>query len=448
MRRRELLFGAGAVAAGMALTGCDSGGGGGPVDAPKADDWRAEVTGGPIEVGVLTAKGTPGLAYLEQLASKIESEIAESEIKLTFANTEARPALEQRWRGGNGLDVDYGMFDGTNPAQRAWADDGLLLDLRPYLEQNDPTSGKPWLESFSPAALGFMTHPEDNGIYGVPTELSTQVLFYNAKLFSEKSITPPTTWTEVMTAVDALKSAGVDPIAVTGLFQPYMGMWSDNLWLRTVGWEKANQVLVGGEGHITEDPGFLAGLQHVQELRDAKAFIKGFQGTDFTPAQALFFQGKAGMILMGNWLVSEMKDVIPDGFEVGVLPFPAVDGGAGDQKALMSAAQLISINAESKNQGMALTWASRVTGIEVQTERATKLGDLSAVLGVPSPDGVTGIDKIISEASALVPREFSMSGTKLYETVYAEIARLFFGEQDAPQTIERLDAALRKQHKN
>jgi raffinose/stachyose/melibiose transport system substrate-binding protein len=365
------------------------------------------VAGGPIEVGVLTAKGTPGLAYLEQLATKID-----------------------------------------NPAQRAWADDGLLLDLRPYLEQNDPTSGKPWLESFSPAALGFMTHPDDNGIYGVPTELSTQVLFYNAKLFSEKSITPPTTWTEVMTAVDALKSAGVDPIAVTGLFQPYMGMWSDNLWLRTVGWDKANQVLVGGEGHITEDPGFLTGLQHVQELRDAKAFIEGFQGTDFTPAQALFFQGKAGMILMGNWLVSEMKDVIPDGFEVGVLPFPAVDGGAGDQKALMSAAQLISINAESKNQGMALTWASRVTGIEVQTERATKLGDLSAVLGVPSPDGVTGIDKIISEASALVPREFSMSGTKVYETVYAEIARLFFGEQDAPQTIERLDAALRKQHKN
>jgi len=41
-----------------------------------------------------------------------------------------------------------------------------------------------------------------------------------------------------------------------------------------------------------------------------------------------------------------------------------------------------------------------------------------------------------------------MSGTKLYETVYAEIARLYFGEQDAPQTIERLDTALRKQHKN
>ncbi|MFC7623542.1 ABC transporter substrate-binding protein [Microlunatus sp. GCM10028923] len=448
MRRRELLFGAGAVAAGMALSGCNSGGGGTPSEAPKAEDWRSEVTGGPIEAGVLTAKGTPGLTYLEQLAKKIESEVSGSKITLTFANTEARPALEQRWRGGDGLDVDYGMFDGTNPAQRVWADDGMLLDLKSYLEQNDPATGKPWLENFSPAARGFMTHPDTGGIFGIPTELSTQVLFYNAKLFTEKSITPPTTWTELIAAVEALKSAGVDPIAVTGLFQPYMGMWSDNLWLRTVGWEAANKVLVTGEGHITENPGFLAGLQHVQELRDANAFIKGFQGTDFTPAQALFFQNKAGMILMGNWLVSEMKAVIPKGFEVGVLPFPAVDGGAGDQKALMAAAQLISINAESKNLGMALTWASRVTSVEVQTERATKLGDLSAVVGVPSPTGVTGIDKIISEASALVPREFSLSGTKVYEPYYAEIARLFFGEQDAQQTLDRLDQLLRKQHKN
>ncbi|HLT61712.1 MAG TPA: hypothetical protein VK020_11005, partial [Microlunatus sp.] len=85
MRRRELLFGGGALAAGMALTGCGSGGeAGAPGDAPAAEDWRSEVTGGPIEVGVLTAQDTPGLAYLEQLATTLESEIEGAEIKLTF----------------------------------------------------------------------------------------------------------------------------------------------------------------------------------------------------------------------------------------------------------------------------------------------------------------------------------------------------------------------------
>lgn len=75
----------------------------------------------------------------------------------------------------------------------------------------------------------------------------------------------------------------MDPIAVTGLFEPYMGMWSDHLWLRTVGYDKARAVLSEGKGHITENPGFLQGLKMLQDLRDKGAFLKGFEGTDFTP---------------------------------------------------------------------------------------------------------------------------------------------------------------------
>jgi raffinose/stachyose/melibiose transport system substrate-binding protein len=149
------------------------------------------------------------------------------------------------------------------------------------------------------------------------------------------------------------------------------------------------------------------------------------------------------MILMGSWLVGEMRDVIPEGFEIGVLPFPSVEGGAGDQGALMAAAQQISINAESKNIPLSLEWASRLTSVEVQTDRAEQFGELSAVLGVPSPTGVTGIDTVIADASALVPREFAMGGTEAYDLVYAEIARLMFGEQDAATTLQRLDDGLR-----
>lgn len=447
MNHKRLILAAPLVAATLILTACSGGGDNGGGGAPDPTNWRDNISGS-IEVGVIPAEGTPGLAYLEEVAKSIEADYPGTSIKLTFANSEARPALEQRWRSGDGPDVDYGMFDGTNPAQRVWADDGFLLDLKPYLDAEDPETGKPWGESFSSAATGFMTNPDDGGIYGVPTELSTQVLFYNAGLFTELGITPPTTWDELVTATAALKAASVDPIAVTGLFQPYMGMWSDNLWLREVGWDTANAVLAQGEGRITEDPGFLAGLEKLQALRDSGSFIEGFQGTDFTPAQALFFQGKAGMILMGSWLVGEMKDVIPEGFEIGVLPFPSIDGGAGDQGAIMATTQQISINAESKNIPLALEWASRITSLKVQTERAEKFGELSAVIGTPSPTGVTGIDTVVADATALVPREFAMGGTEAYPIVYAEIARLLFGEQDAQGTLDRLDEQLRKLYGN
>ncbi len=446
--RRPRLLAVPLVVASMVLAACS--GGGAPSAAPAGPDpaaWRKDIKGS-IEVGVIPAEGTPGRAYLQKLADSIMAEHPGTKITLTFANTEARPALEQRWRSGNGPDVDYGMFDGTVPAQQEWADEGFLLNLQPYLGTPDPATGKPWGESFTPAANGFMVNPGDKGVYGVPSELSTQVLFYNAALFEKLGITPPKTWDDVTAAAAKLKAGQVDPIAVTGLFQPYMGMWSDNLWLREVGWQKANDVLVGGKGHITDDPGFLAGLEKLQKLRDDGDFIKGFQGTDFTPAQALFFQGKAGMILMGSWLVSEMKDVIPADFRIGVVPFPAVPGGAGDQQAVAAAPQMVSINAKSANIPLALEWVTRLTSQKVQTERAQQFGELSGVAGTPSPTGATGIDKVIAGASALVPREFAMNGTKAYEFVYAEVTKLMFGEQDAKATLDRIDQQLRALHKN
>ncbi|TMR96569.1 ABC transporter substrate-binding protein [Nonomuraea basaltis] len=415
---------------------------------PAAAGWHDAIKGGKIEVGVLSAKGTPGLRLLEDLAAQLGKDYKGADISLTFANTQARPGIEQRWRAGTPPDVDYGMFDGTNPSLVEWADDGALLDLKPYLQQNDPQTGKPWLDRFSPTVRAFMSHPKSGGVYGVPSELSLHVLFYNAKLFKDNALKPPATWDDLIAASDALKAKGVAPIALTGLFEPYMGMWSDHLWLRTVGYDKARGVLSEGKGHITEDPGFLKGLQMLQDLRDKDAFLQGFKGTDFTAAQAQFFQGKAGMILMGSWLVSEMKDVIPKDFQIGVVAFPTVPGGAGDQSALMAALQQMSISAKSRNIPLALEWARRLTSVETQTRRAHEIGEVSAVTGVPSPPGIPGIDQVLASADALKPRAYGITESKASKVVYPEIARLLFGEQDAAQTLERLDKGLRRVYGN
>jgi raffinose/stachyose/melibiose transport system substrate-binding protein len=417
-------------------------------DAPDPASWRDDIRGGPLEVGVLSAEGTPGLTLLRGLADGLESDYDGTKVTLTFANTEARPAIEQRWRAGKPLDVDYGMFDGTDPALREWAQDGALLNLKPYLEQKDPDTGKAWLDSFRPTVREFMQLPGDDAIYGVPSELSLHVLFYNAKIFTDLGITPPKTWDDLMAATDKLKAGGVDPIAITGLFEPYMGMWSDHLWLRTVGYDKARAVLTGGKGHITDDPGFLQGLRMLQDLRDKGAFLEGFEGTDFTAAQAQFFQGKAGMILMGTWLVSEMADVIPKDFQLGVVPFPTVTGGKGDQGAVMAALQQISVAAASKNIPLALEWARRLTSPETQTKRANEIGEVSAVTGVASPPGIPGIDEVLSGAKSLEPRDYGLTQSKAKDVVYPEISKLLFGKQDAEATLAALDEGLRRFHGN
>lgn len=160
----------GLLAASLALfsllaVACDRTGTNDNKNAPDAANWRSQIKGGSIEVGVLSAEGTPGLKILQQIADGMKSDYSGANVKLTFANTQARPAIEQRWRAGDPLDVDYGMFDGTNPALLDWADDGLLLDLKPYLDQQDPTTGKPWLDQFSPTIRKFMAHPQNGRIY-------------------------------------------------------------------------------------------------------------------------------------------------------------------------------------------------------------------------------------------------------------------------------------------
>lgn len=431
------------LVAGLALAGCGSDK---PSEDPAAGDATATatgaVTGGPLEIGVLTAKDTPGMAFMTKTGGQLEKKYPGTEVKYTFANTEARPALEQRWRSGKGLDVDYGMFDGTNEATQDWAKEGNLLDLSPYLAQKDATTGKTWLESFNPAVRKFMELPGTEQVYGVPTEVSAEVLFYNAKIFKDNSITPPKTWDELVTATAALSKAGVDPIAVTGMFEPYMGMWTDYLWAREVGYSKTHDVLINGKGHLADDPGYLAGLEKIQQLRDSKAFLKGFEGTDFTAAQTQFFQGKAGMILMGSWLVSEMKAVIPKDFDLGVVSFPTVPDGKGDQKAVLGTLQNISVNAKGANVPLAVAWAKLITSKNVQSDRAKETGEVSAVSGVDNPTGLPGIGDIIAGAGSLDPAYYGLIQSKAKDVVYPEVAKLFFGKQDAKATLAAIDTGL------
>ena len=72
----------------------------------------------------------------------------------------------------------------------------------------------------------------------------------------------------------------------------------------------------------------------------------------------------------------------------------------------------------------------------------------AAVVDVPSPPGIPGIDQVVAEADALEPRDYGITQSPANEVVYPEIARLLFGEQDAQQTLDRLDEGLRRIHGN
>jgi len=388
---------------------------------------------GHLEVGILLAEGTTGYNLIvENVGDALIAENPDLEIEHTFANSKARSFMEQRWRSNDAPDTDYFVFNAQVPSTYEFTD--YLLDLTPYLAEDG------WGDSFSEASKAVTTM--DGKTYGVVTDCHILGLYYNKAYFDQFGINPPETFEDLVAACETLKSNGIDPIAVTGTYAPYMGSWLDHLMMRQAGYDAAKEAIYSGT--ISENADLMTAIDNVKILIDNGYFLSGFEGTDFTAAQMQFFQGKAGMILMGTWLTSEMADSIPEDFQLGFCPFPSVAGGKGDLGETLSHNNIMCINKDSENLEAALAYVKRLTSAEVQTKRAQETGLISAVSGVPAPEGVFGLNEAVAAAGSLKVRHYGLEYDADANTAYYnEVAKLFMGEyKTAAEFAAGADAAM------
>ena len=221
------------------------------------------------------------------------------------------PDIFQSWGGG---------------VMNEFATAGLLRDISPELDAD----GGAWRNTFAQGALGVYAYKGKN--YGVPWDMGMIGWWYNKALFSQAGIAnPPTTWTELLDDVKALKAAGITPIALgEGDKWPGMHMWA---YLVTRLGGKANfEGALLRTGSFT-DPPFVEAGKKLQELMALEPFQDGFLGATYGDEATVMGNGKAAMELMGQWAPAVEKDNSPDklgiGDNLGFFPFPAVEGGAG-----------------------------------------------------------------------------------------------------------------------
>ena len=177
----------------------------------------------------------------------------------------------------------------------------------------------------------------DGKLYAVPNNNAQPVILYsNKSVLADAGITSePTTFEELLSAVEKLKAAGVDtPIALAGQSQ-----WPELMWIEyladRVGGPEAFQAVVDGESDAWSSPAMLEALGMVQQLVQAGAFGDKFGSVvaDANADAALLHTGRAGMLLQGAWVygsfLTDAPDFVASG-DLGFAPFPAVEGGAGD----------------------------------------------------------------------------------------------------------------------
>lgn len=222
------------------------------------------------------------------------------------------PDIFQSWGGG---------------VMNEYAIAGLLKDITADLDAD----GGAWRNTFAPGALGVYAYKGQN--YGVPWDMGMIGFWYNKELFAQAGIdAPPTTWTELLDDVKALKAAGITPIALgEGDKWPGMHMWA---YLVTRLGGKANfEGALLRTGSFTDEPFVKAG-ELLLELAALEPFQDGFLGATYGDEATAMGNGKAAMELMGQWAPAVQKDNSEDklglGDKLGWFPFPMVEGGAGD----------------------------------------------------------------------------------------------------------------------
>ena len=181
------------------------------------------------------------------------------------------------------------------PALQEWAAEGVLASI------DDVAKAEHWDEVLPKVVADIMKY---KGSYvAVPVNVHrVNWLWVNTAAFKKAGANVPTTWDEFFTAAEALKKAGITPIAHGGQ------NWQDLTTFEAVvigvgGADFYRKALVQLDPATLKSPTMekaLATFKRIKPYTDRNA-----AGRDWNLATAMVIRGEAGMQIMGDWAKGE-----------------------------------------------------------------------------------------------------------------------------------------------
>ena len=311
-----------------------------------------------------------GRQYWEDFAAAFESEHEGVTVQIeAIQNEDFEGKLTTAMQDlGSGPDV-FMTLGGQK--DQDMIDAGQLMDLTDKISDTVKTQ--------MAASLDSATY--DGKIYGVPTTVQPGGIWYSKDLFAQAGITEaPTTWEELMDACQKLKDAGIDPIAVGAKDAWPAAHWYYWLSLRICSPDVYEESMANKD--FSAECWTAAG-EKLQELNDAGYFNEGYLTTTAqqgaSSSAGLLANHKAAMELMGTWEPGVLKDLTPDQqpmADLGFFAFPSVEGGEGEEGALMGAATSFGVNPEAPE--IAIDFVNKMAEKEWQDKYATAFSTIPA----------------------------------------------------------------------
>ncbi len=242
----------------------------------------------------------------------------------------------------------------------------VLLNLQPYLDKNPGM-----LDGVYPQTLEAYKTPA--GMYGLPRDFQTVVLFYNKDMFDAAKVAYPTanwTYDDLQAAAKALTVIGSD--GKVSQFGFYADPWDMELIWGEAIWAYGGEILNAERTKtLIAEPN---ALKAWQLLHDMMFVDKSFPDTTTAGEYGgdPFLAGVAAMTTIGHWAVPGYAEA---GFKWDVAPMPA--GPAGKATSVNSAGFVV--GKASKNPDAAFEFLTYVLSEPAQ-KRLAELGFACPVL--------------------------------------------------------------------
>ncbi|MER6957641.1 extracellular solute-binding protein [Streptomyces sp. NPDC000618] len=328
---RARIAGLTASAAAMAVLVSACGGtGGGSSSSPKDFSYLTNVENTTVKTALGTLSKGACSAENKALPLKVDT-VPQTSLDQKLQLLAGQDALPVQFAAGNAPALTDQLYKS-----------GKIADLEKKLKELGV------YDRLEPSAVSTIKALYGGKFEVLPYEYNIEGIFYNKKIFSDNSLSVPTTWDDLVSDAAELESKGIQPFSASGQQGwPITRLVSAYLY-RSLG-PDALKAVADGKAKLT-DPAYVKAAQEIADLGKKGYFGKGVGSIDYDTAFNTFLTGKAAMFYMGTWALTNIADPEQNqvGTEnVGFMPFPAVSGGKG------------SIDQYPSNVGLAMTLGSK-----------------------------------------------------------------------------------------
>lgn len=247
---------------------------------------------------------------------------------------------------GTKLETSKNLSDIFMPLNSAWetyASRGWLEPLDDvYAMKPDGESGKTNAEKIDESYRVYANFKSAEGqhYYIMPWNDTVTGIVYNVKMFRENNWNIPETTDELEELCKKIvaEGNGIKPFAYPGKIGGYFDYIGSTWWLQSSGIDGVKEFFEfeSAEVYNLNKQPAKGKYEALNEFSRFFAIDKGYgiagaMSKDHITAQMDFMNGKAAMIINGNWMECEMRESMPDGFEMGMMRVPYISTAQKDE---------------------------------------------------------------------------------------------------------------------